>query len=168
MKWFPLALLAAPACAGAAPDPWVLTVDGLGPVRIGMTIAEVEKAIGGKLEGDAIESDDICVEKDSKAGPPGIGYMFEDKKLVRISIGEGSTILTPRGIGYGASAADVRRAYGAKLESEPHAYAGPPAEYLTYWTIKGKRGWNFETDEKRRVQVIFAGTQAIQYIEGCA
>lgn len=168
MRWLVATLLAAAGGASAAPASQVLTVDGLGAVRIGMTIAAVEKAIGGKLEGAAIESDDICVEKVSKAGPQDVFYMFEDRKLSRISLGEGSNIVTPRGIGVGATAAQVRRAYGPKLKSDEHPYEGPPGEFLTFWTVPGKRGISFETDTSRTVKVIHAGTGAIEYAEGCA
>lgn len=165
-----IALLAAASAAAMAPVPArpVLTVDGLGSVRIGMTIKQAEQALGGKLVGEALESDDICVEKESKAGPREVYYMFEDKKLARISIGSGSSVRTPRGIGVGATAQQVRRAYGARLKVEPHYYAGLPAEYLTFWTVPGKRGVRFETDSRRRVDIIHAGTAAIQFVEGCA
>ena len=166
----PITLLAAVGASAMAPAPAkpVLTVDGLGPVRIGMTIRQVEQALGGKLVGEALESDDICVEKESKSGPRGAYYMFEDKKLARISLGRGSSTTTARGIGVGATARQVRRAYGVKLKAEPHYYAGRPAEYLTFWTVPGKRGVRFETDSRRKVDTIHAGTAAIQFVEGCA
>lgn len=155
------------ALAAAASPQWVLTPDGIGPVKMGMTQAQVVKALGGTLTGAAIESDDICVEKDSSK-LPGVGFMFEDKKLVRISLGDGAKVATPRGVRVGAGAAAVRKAYPKGLKSEGNAYIDPPAEYLTFWTVHGKKGVRFETDEKRKVYVIHAGTAAIQYIEGCA
>jgi hypothetical protein len=68
----------------------------------------------------------------------------------------------------GATAAAVRRAYGKGLKAEPHYYEDRPAEYLTFWTVPRKRGVRFETDSKRRVQTIHAGTAAIELVEGCA
>ena len=158
--------LAAAVAQGMTGD-WVLTVDGLGPVRIGMTQAQVAQALGTKLEGEAIESDDICVEK---ASPrlKGVYFMFEERKLTRISIGDDSRVRTPRGIGVGASAAEVRRKYPKPLQAEPHHYLDLPGEYLTYWTVPKRRGVRFETDLKRRVQTIHAGGPSIQYVEGCA
>jgi hypothetical protein len=158
------ALAAAPASAQAT---LILTPEGLGPVKIGMTQKQVIAALGGTLEGAAIESDDICVEKESSV-LRGVGFMFEDGKLTRISLGEGTDITTPRGIGVGAAAIAVRYAYRGKLKSEPNTYIEKPAEYLTYWTVPGKRGVRFEVDEKRKVYVIHAGGPSIQYVEGCA
>jgi hypothetical protein len=144
-----------------------LTPDGWGAVRIGMTHAQVGKALGTRLKGEAIEDEDVCVEKVSRAHKD-MWFMFEGGKLSRISVGEDSKVTTPRKIGAGASAAAVRRAYPRGLKAEPHHYLGLPGEYLTYWTIPKKRGVRFETDVKRRVQTIHAGNDSIQYVEGCA
>lgn len=152
---------------GIAASSWVLTPQGLGPVKLGMSRQQVAAAVGGTLEGAAIESDDICVEKESTA-LPGVGFMLEDTKLTRISLAEGSRIATLRGIRVGAGASAVREAYGPKLKSEPNTYIEAPAEYLTYWVRPNRSDIRFEVDKKRKVYVIHAGSQSIQYIEGCA
>jgi hypothetical protein len=144
-----------------------LTPDGWGAAKIGMTQAEVARALGRKLEGEPIEDENVCVEK-IISGREGMWLMFEEGRLTRISIGEKSRITTPRRIGLGATAASVRKAYGKGLEAEPHHYVGLPAQYLTYWTVRNKRGVRFETDRKRRVETIHAGGPSIQYVEGCA
>lgn len=167
MKLLAVGTLALLASALAAPGTLVLTPDGLGRVKMGMTQKQVIASIGGTLEGAAIESDDICVEKESSV-LRGVGFMFEAGKLTRISLAEGTDITTPNGIGVGASAIAVRRTYRGKLDSEPNTYIEKPAEYLTYWTVRGKRGIRFEVGENRKVYVIHAGGPSIQYVEGCA
>ena len=132
-----------------------------------MTIAQAEKALGHELEGEAIDDENVCVEKQTPV-EPGIIFMFENRRLSRISIRSPSRVLTARYIGISMDADDVRRAYGKGLKAEPHHYEDLPSEYLTFWTVPGKRGVRFETDSKRRVQAIHAGTSAIQYVEGCA
>jgi hypothetical protein len=146
-----------------------LTPDGYGPARIGMTQKQVSTALGVRLKGEPIDEESTCVEKVA-VGPryPGVVFMFLDGRLSRVSIGEPSKARTPRGIGIGAGADAVRRAYGAKLQAEEHHYVGKPAEYLTYWTRPRQRGVRFETDTKRKVETIHAGNDSIQYIEGCA
>jgi hypothetical protein len=160
-------ILAFLAAAAVQPQ-WRLAVDGLGPIRIGMTRKEVESALHTRLKGEPIEDEKSCIELVPVGRDQGLWLMFEDYKLTRISIAQPSRITTPRGIGIGATAERVRRAYGRGLKAEPHKYEGRPAEYLTYWTVPGKRGVRFETDGKRRVQSIHAGTDSIQYVEGCA
>lgn len=162
-----LALLLA-AASPASTGVWHLTVDGWGPVRIGMSRAQVERALDARLEGEALDDEESCIEM-KPAGPDGgVWFMFEAFKLTRVSITDPSRVTTPRGIGIGASAAEVRRAYPKGLKTEPHYYEGVPSEYLTFWTVPGKRGVRFETNSKREVQVIHAGTDSIQYVEGCA
>src|SRR6266542_336592 len=125
----PLLLIAA---APAPSQPWNLTPDGLGPVRIGMSRAQVEKALHVKLEGEPLDDEQSCIE------------------------------MVPAG------ADQVHHAYRHGLKAEDHYYEGRPAEYLTFWTAPGRRGVRFETDSKRRVQTIHAGTESIQLVEGCA
>jgi hypothetical protein len=155
--------------AAAAPQAkWRVTVDGLGPVRIGMTRKQVEKALHIRLKGEPILDEKSCIEMVPTGKDQGLWFMFEDYRLTMISIGDPSRLKTLRGIGVGATAAEVRKAYGRGLKAEPHKYEGRPAEYLTFWTVPGKRGVRFETDTKRRVQMIHAGTASIEYVEGCA
>jgi hypothetical protein len=158
-----LALLAA-----AALGSWPLTPDGWGPVRIGMSRQQVEKVLHVRLRGEPIEPPESCVEMVPRGPDQGIWFMIQQHRLTRISIAAPSSVTTPRGIGVGATAAAVRRAYGRALKTERHYYEDRPAEYLTFWTVPGKRGVRFETDSKRRVQVIHAGDDSITYVEGCA
>jgi hypothetical protein len=155
------------ATAAAHPN-WPLTPSGWGPVKMGMTRAEVEAALHIRLKGEPIEDEATCVEMVPEGPDQGVWFMFESFKLTRISIGEPSRVTTPRGIGIGASADRVRSAYSRGLKAEPHHYVDLPAEYLTYWTVPEKRGVRFETDANRRVQTIHAGTSSIQFVEGCA
>jgi hypothetical protein len=166
-----ISLLMAPLLLGAAPAPgsWPLTPLGWGPAKIGMTRAQVARVLGVPLRGTAIESVDVCVEQSARGSAySGVIFMFENKRLSRISTGSQSRVRTPSGIRVGATAAQVRRAYGRKLQAEPHKYLAKPAEYLTYWTVPAKRGVRFETGEGRRVERIHAGGPSIEYVEGCA
>ena len=163
-----LALSAAPAAAPAQSPGWRLTPDGYGPVRIGMTRAQVSAALSIRLEGEAIDDANACIEMGAAQGYPDLFFMFENGRLSRISLGERSRVTTLRGIGIGATAAQVRRAYGRGLRAETHTYIGRPGEYLTFWTRFNAKGVRFETGADRRVQVIHAGNGTIRYIEGCA
>lgn len=148
---------------------WKLTPTGWGPVRIGMNRAQTEKALQIQLEGEAFDNEGSCLElysSDEKL--TGLYFMFLDGKLSRISAVSPSPIKTPRGMGIGSTDEEVRKAYGEKLQAEPHHYEGAPAEYLTYWLKPKARGVRFETDAQHKVQTIHAGDDSIQLIEGCA
>ncbi|HEX8402072.1 MAG TPA: hypothetical protein VF628_10240 [Allosphingosinicella sp.] len=159
---------ATPAPVQTLPARWHLTPDGLGRIRIGMTQHHVTRALGADLlvEPDAGEISENCVESRPR-GWKALWLMFEDGKLTRITVREPSRLTTPRGIGAGSSEPDVRRAYGFRLKSEPHHYESSPARYLTYWTAAGKRGVRFEIGSSGHVEAIHAGSQAIEYVEGC-
>jgi hypothetical protein len=158
--------------AAAPPAPtydWKLTPTGWGPVRIGMNRDQVQKALNDRLEGDAFDNEGSCIELFPQSEElKGSYFMFLDGKLSRISVSAPSHIVTPRGIGVGANADDVRKAYGEKLQAEPNHYLDLPAEYLTFWLKPDKSGVRFETDAQRKVETIHAGNSSIQYIEGCA
>lgn len=162
-----LVMLATAGTASAQAQGWRLTPDGYGAVRIGMTRPQVERALGSALRGEAIEDAAVCVEMQARRGHGGLVFMFENNRLSRISARAASRATTPRGIGAGATEAAVRRAYGSGLQAEPHKYLGLPARYLTFW-LNRERGVRFETDERRRVSAIHAGSRSIEYVEGCA
>lgn len=168
MKQIIMALLLATAPTTPSYN-WKLTPSGWGPVRLGMTRDQVSKALKVQLHGDAFDNEGNCIElfPDSEE-LKGTFFMFLDGKLSRISVSEASKIATPKGIHVGATAEEVRKAYGEKLQTEPHHYLGEPAEYLTYWLKPKARGVRFETDAQQKVETIHAGDSSIQYIEGCA
>ncbi|MEO5772504.1 MAG: hypothetical protein ABIQ32_00110 [Sphingomicrobium sp.] len=146
---------------------WHLSPHGLGPVRIGMSQAQVSRSLRAKLSGEAIVSENECVEK-TAGSFPGLTFLFERGRLGRISVSKPSRITTARGMGVGAVSSQVRRAYGRALKVEPNFYEELPAQYLTYWAVPKKRGIRFETSSNGRVYVIHAGDQSINYVEGCA
>lgn len=166
-----IALVAALLATTTSPPAydWKLTPAGWGPVRIGMTRAQAEKVLAIPLEGEAFDNEGSCTELySSEQKLAGLYFMFQDGKLTRISAASPSVIKTPRGLGVGSTDEEVRKAYGAQLQTEPHHYEGEPAEYLTYWLKPKVRGVRFETDIQHKVETIHAGNDSIQLIEGCA
>ena len=83
-------LLAAAALAATAavaqPRPWHLTPDGYGPVRIGMTRAQVERALNVRLEGEPVDDANVCIEMSAERGRIATSiFMFLDRRLSRIA-----------------------------------------------------------------------------------
>ncbi|MGZ8354476.1 MAG: hypothetical protein ACXWUJ_15395 [Allosphingosinicella sp.] len=183
---------AAPAGNGAAGVPApeaearpaaaaVLTAEGFGPLRIGMSRAEAVEALGEDSDPQAVGGPDpeSCDEFRPARAPAGMLAMIEDGRLTRISLVDGARVETDRGLGLGAAASAVRAAYGEALRAEPHKYEEAPSEYLTVWAKGAPRGEEFETAPAARgihydigaegkVQAIHAGGPSIQYAEGCA
>lgn len=166
-----LLLLLLPAFATAAAPAARLTPDGYGPLRIGMTKAQVTRLMGPDAQPRAVGGPDpaVCDEYRPRRAPDGMVVMLEKGRLSRISLHRGA-VATDRGIRIGDAVARVRSAYrGQRLADGPHTYVDPPARYLT-WTRAGHgatRGIRYEIDDRRRVSAIHADGAAIRYVEGC-
>jgi hypothetical protein len=177
---------AAPASAPKAEAPAppavaVLTAEGFGPLRIGMSRAEVVGALGEDSDPEAVGGPDpeSCDSFRPVRAPEGLLVMIEEGRLTSISLIDDSRVETDRGLRLGATAASVRAAYGAALQAGPHKYEEAPAEYLTVWAKDGPRadahetaatarGIRYEIGGKGVVQAIHAGGPSIEYVEGCA
>ena len=157
----------------------VLTAEGYGPLRIGMTLADVVTTYGPDANLDSVggPEPEVCDQFRPARAPEGLLVMVEDGRLTRISLMNGAELETDRGLRVGADAAAVRAAYGSRLQAGPHKYQDPPAEYLTIWTRGGagedevappdSRGIRYEIGQDNKVAMIHAGGPSIQYVEGC-
>lgn len=169
---------AAPAQpTSAQPDTAVLTAEGWGPLRIGMTRADIEAALGADADPGAAGGPDpeSCDQFRPRRAPQGMLVMVENGRLTRISLMRDADIATDRGLRLGDGAARVRAVYGGSLLAAPHAYLSPEGGYLTAWARGGgddvrdalARGIRYEIGADDRVAAIHAGGPAIQNVEGC-
>lgn len=153
-----------------AADASTLTPAGLGDMRIGMTRAELVAAVGGSPAASA--DPEACEEFHPSGAPQGVLVMLERGRLTRISLIRDATIKTGTGLGIGATAGQVKAAYGPRATATAHKYVEPPAEYITAWTSGNgrpdSRGILYEVGKDGKVMAIRAGGPAIQYVEGCS
>ena len=174
----PVAEAAAPTATTASAGD-ALTATGWGPLRIGMSKAEVIAAVGDTKTPDAagIPGSD-CVEFQPAQAPDGLWVMIEGDRLTRITIGDLSEVKDASGLGLGDTAAKVKETHGGKAQASPHKYQDAPAEYIAVWEggPRGEpfvedaaaRGLVYEIDGTGNVGAIHAGGPSIQYVEGCA
>lgn len=166
----------AAAPAAAATD--ALTAEGWGPLKIGMSRAEVVAAVGDKRDPNAADIPGECSEFQPKNAPDGLWVMIESDKLTRITLGDLSTLKTDKGLGLGDTPDAIKAAYGPDAKATPHKYQDKPAEYITVWS-GGPRaepyvqddaasGIVYEIDGTGKTGAIHAGGPSIQYVEGCA
>lgn len=166
---------AEPAPNAAEPREATVNAQGWGPIRIGMTTAELELAVGPMADtGDFGE----CVEGRPANAPEGMLVMTEQGVVTRISLIRDSDLKTDRGFGIGDTAEAVKAAYGEEAGGGPHKYEPAPAEYIEVWS-RSTPGVQYQTDPESRgivyeiggdglVRAIRAGGPSIQYVEGCA
>jgi len=147
-----------------ADEEWVIREDGVGPVKIGMTLPELNTVLQQRFSMPKDKDEQACFYvKPTKH--PHIAFMIEDGRLSRVDV-DGPGILTTEGIQVGESEEHARRVYGVKLKVEPHHYIDD-GHYLTVRSKDGRYGIRFET-EKGKIQRFYAGRfEAVQYVEGC-
>ena len=154
----PIALL----LVAASPPPRVLEPHGLGPVRIGMTIAAAEHALGARLDVDGGECSG-AVRRDGRDKQ--IIYMVEGGRITRIDINT-PLVRTARGVGLGSTIAQVRKAYGATFRSHPNLYTALPD--LEVRRPGSRFGLIFETDHGRVIAMRGGKYPSVAYSEFCS
>ncbi|HEY3239992.1 MAG TPA: hypothetical protein VGL92_10540 [Acidimicrobiia bacterium] len=156
-----------------------LRLDGIGPIQIGMTVAEASAAVGrtvavhpnSLLHG----ADSLCGFAEVSRGPADLLFMVlrddpaAEWRIYRVDVHESSRIATGGGIRIGATEDEVKQVYGDELQVEPHEYTGPEGHYLVL-DADGAGGYMllFETDGTRVLQFRSGNDEAVRHVEGCA
>jgi hypothetical protein len=152
------------ACTFSAQAKEILTLDGLDPVRIGMSKWDAEKALGVKLK---LQGDAYCAtaeRPDRKAW-----YMFEKFRVVRIDVGESpSDITTVQGLGIGSTEISLRKAFGRRAIFTEHPYMSPGGHYVTVHYRARHRDLLFETYEDKVTSFRVGLPDSVRLIEGCS
>lgn len=144
---------------------WVVREDGVGPVKIGMTLSQLNTVLHEKFSMPKEKDEQGCFYVEPSKHEH-FEFMIVDGHLVRVEV-NGPGILTAEGIQVGDSEGHALHVYGKKLKVEPHAYIPEDGHYLTVRSEDGRYGIRFET-EKGKIQRYYAGQfKAVQYIEGC-
>lgn len=158
---------AAPVPPEAEAEPWTIRVDGVGPIRYGMALADARAALRDSL---------IVTPPAGERGftvprgaPAGVRFMVEQGRIVRVDV-DSSGVRTAAGAEVGMSEADARGRYPVGLRVQPHKY-DPKGRYLVLQGTQpadSARRLIFETDGQRVVRYRAGITPAVQYVEGCA
>jgi hypothetical protein len=161
-------LFATLALAGAnvlrADDVWVVREDGVGPAKVGMTLSQLNTALGEKFVMPWRKDDQTCFFV-KPAKHPHFAFMIENGRFSRVDV-DAPGISTSEGIHIGNSEAQARRVYGARMKVEPHAYI-EGGHYLTVRSADGRFGTRFETSNGKIISFYAGRFESIQYIEHC-
>ena len=152
----------------AAPNPrtWRATDTSVGPVVVGMTLAEANEVLAGLLAStEALDSNCDFVSPHGVAAD--VSYMVVDSEIARIDVRD-SLVATAAGARVGDSEARLRTLYGKSLLVRPHHYL-PAGHYLTVSTPMGEDTLEtvFETDGKRVTEYRVGRKPEVEWIEGC-
>jgi len=142
-----------------------VSIDGIGPIKIGMTSAEADRAAGIHI---AVPGDTTgCRFGLPQAGPAGLSFMLTDGIIVRIDVVDNVRIATAAGAHVGSSEADIERLYAPHLTATPHKYQ--EGHYLTVTDPNYPEfRYVFETNGKT-VSAFRAGrVPEVEFVERCS
>jgi hypothetical protein len=151
--------------ASTTPAPLVVTEQGIGPVRAGMTLAELRQAL------DSVHFTDPdsarCAYPKVVGLPDGVWVMVEQGVVGRVDVQKGD-VATAEGIRIGDDSADVRAAYGARMTVLPHKYTD--GKYLEVKSASDTLHMLiFETNLAGEVLRYRAGKlPQVRYVESCS
>ncbi len=146
-----------------ASDDWVVSQNGVGPVKIGMSLSQLNAALHEKFTMPQNKEDQGCFYV-SATKRPHVSFMIESRHVVRVDV-DREGIATADGVHVGDSEEHAKQVYGPRLKVEPHKYTD--GHYLTVGSKSDGYGIRFET-ENGKIEAFYAGTfEAIQYVEGC-
>lgn len=153
--------------SGSAATPLAVSPAGVGPVRTGWSLAQLNEAVGEQLK-PAYDVNPECDYVDPVALPPGIALMVERDTIVRIDV-DTTGIPTAEGAMVGDTEARILELYQGRVEVQPHKYTGPAGHYMVVkWPADSMRLLIFETDGERVLNYRAGIRPAVEYIEGCA
>lgn len=149
-----------------------LRLDGLGPVRVGMTLDEASKAAGVAITLRPGESGGTDCTYAYAAGLEDAGFMVVGGRIVRIDAGfrPPARIKTLSGIGKGSTEADVMKAYAGQIRVEPHKYVpgGKDLVYVPNDAADRRYSMIFEVLEGRVDSFRSGFAEQVSWIEGCS
>lgn len=161
-----LALCAA-AMASAAGS-WCLGLDGLGPIRPGMTVEQVlglADFSGMERAQPAGQCWYLRYGQGRKSDGPSFQLMIIDGRVARIELL--GSLHTLSGARIGSSEEELKQLYGARLDVQPHKY-DERGHTLTYRSNDGASGLRFETSSGKVTAIQAGPWEHLNYVEGCS
>lgn len=161
-----------------------VALNGIGPIRVGMTVAEAEKSAAVQLvEKGARAGMGGCYHLWAKTGPQNLAFMVisdrEDDRvernkdrIARVDVYEGSRMTTVSGARIGDTEARIKSLYPNQIKVTPHKYTSDRGGHYLTFIPKDTADRNyrliFETLNGRVTQFRSGQLPEVEYVEGCA
>lgn len=144
-----------------------VAINGIGAIKVGMTVAEASRASDTKLVGKIEPS---CYYVHPQNIPKGLRFMVTDRRIARVDVDDKSSVTTLSGAKIGDTEARIKALYLGQIKVSPHKY-DTGGHYLTF-VPKDKSDRNyrlvFETDGKRVTTFRAGKLPEVEYVEGCS
>jgi len=163
-----------PAVASAVPVSSTsrITQNGLGSIRLGITVDQAQQRTGQRIQNNLFTpGDDSCGIAQLHPRSLGVTMQTTNSRIWVINV-SGPGISTRSGVAVGDSIAALRRAYRSKLRSGPNKYTPGVRDYwvdfpdnrkITFYTSDDRKA------AKRTITQISSGRKPeVDFVEGCA
>ncbi|MCC5652928.1 hypothetical protein LC609_24600 [Nostoc sp. XA013] len=145
-----------------------LFINGIGTVRVGMTVSQAAKAAGTKLAGDPPNNNCYYVKPQNE--PKNVSFMVTKGRISRVDVRQNTQITTLKGAKIGDTEAQIKSLYPEQIQVTPHKYV-QGGHYLTF-IPKDRADQNyrvvFETDGKLVTQFRSGKLPEVEFVEGCS
>ena len=147
-----------------------VSIRGIEPIMVGMTVAEAMRASGQKLinQGESGGGPSCRYYKIKEV--KGIAFMVTNGRIARVDVTDNSKITTLSGAKIGDGESKIKSLYPNQIKVEAHEY-DPKGHYLIF-VPKDSQDKNyriiFETDGKKVTRWRSGKLPEVQFIEGCA
>jgi hypothetical protein len=157
----------ATATPASSPASWQVRHDGIGPIRIGATVAELATALNTTLaRADSLDA--RCDYVRALEILPGVWFMVVEGRLVRFDIDSAGPSTTD-GVRVGDDTARVQQRYGPRVAVTPHKYTD--GHYLTITpAAPADSGYRiiFEADSGRITRFRAGRLPEVGWVESCS
>ncbi|PZV25594.1 MAG: hypothetical protein DCF12_14145 [Snowella sp.] len=147
-----------------------ISIRGIAPILVGMTVSEAMRASGQKLINQGESGGGPSCRYYKIKGVKGIAFMVTNGRIARVDVTDNSKITTLSGAKIGDSESKIKSLYPNQIKVEAHEY-DPKGHYLIF-VPKDSQDKNyriiFETDGKKVTRWRSGKLPEVQFIEGCA
>ncbi|MEZ2231954.1 hypothetical protein [Microcoleus sp.] len=151
-----------------------LALNGIGPIRVGMTVDEASRATGVRLVKtlSAGRTEEYCSYFEPQGEPKGISFMVINGRISRIDISS-DRITTIKGARIGDTEERIFSLYPGQIQATRHPYQGRSPYNGKYLTFVPKDATDknyriiFETSKNRVERFRSGKLPEVEAIEGC-
>ena len=145
-------------------------INGIGSVRVGMTVAEASKAAGTKLVGEPGPDTPSCWLVKPQGEPKDIGFMVTNKRISRVDVWKNKSITTLSGAKIGDTESRIKSLYPGQIQVTPHKYVegGHDLIFIPKDAVDKNYRLLFETDGKRVTRFRSGKLPEVEFVEGCS
>jgi len=143
-------------------------INGIGSVRVGMTVAQASRAAGTRLVSMG-DSGSSCFYVKPEGSPNDVAFMVTQGRISRIDVFRNGRVATVKGARVGDTEARIKSLYPGQIRVTGHKYTN--GRYLTF-VPKDRADKNFrlifETDGDRVTQFRSGRLPEVEWVEGCS